>query len=230
MANFQTHLSVGCTVSSFAALALYDFGMVGTSEAQWLFVIGTGASLAPDLDSNHSRPVRAFFFLLGILLGFAIAFALAPSLPLLALLVIWLGVWLFVRYPLFMSFAYFTVHRGVWHSLLMAVVLALAAATVAEYWFDLSAVQSWHVAGFVIVGYVTHLLLDELASVDLAGVRLKRSFGTALKLFSPNLWSVVLLFLLILLLGISPSPAPIADLLAPLGLNRDLLINHWPRW
>ena len=34
---------------------------------------------------------------------------------------------------------------------------------------------------FVSVGYVIHLVLDEIYSVDLTGARVKRSFGTALK-------------------------------------------------
>jgi hypothetical protein len=37
---------------------------------------------------------------------------------------------------------------------------------------------------FVVLGYLTHLCLDELASVDLLGNRLKRSLGTAFKPFS----------------------------------------------
>jgi hypothetical protein len=34
------------------------------------------------------------------------------------------------------------------------------------------------------IGYLTHLVLDELYSVDLLNSRVKRSFGTALKPFS----------------------------------------------
>ena len=37
-------------------------------------------------------------------------------------------------------------------------------------------------AGIILfVGYITHLVLDELYAINLAGLELKRSFGTALK-------------------------------------------------
>ncbi len=35
----------------------------------------------------------------------------------------------------------------------------------------------------IFIGALTHLLLDELYSIDFAGNRVKRSFGTAMKLF-----------------------------------------------
>ena len=37
----------------------------------------------------------------------------------------------------------------------------------------------------VILGFLSHLLLDEMFSVDLRGTRIKRSFGTAMKFWAP---------------------------------------------
>jgi hypothetical protein len=49
---------------------------------------------------------------------------------------------------------------------------------------DRSAESAW-IAGLMVgIGYLTHLVLDELYSVDLLNSRVKRSFGTALKPFS----------------------------------------------
>jgi hypothetical protein len=42
---------------------------------------------------------------------------------------------------------------------------------------------SWLAAVFMFVGYITHLTLDEIYSVDVMDTRIKSSFGTALKLF-----------------------------------------------
>jgi len=42
---------------------------------------------------------------------------------------------------------------------------------------------AWLGAAFMGVGYLTHLILDELYSVDVMDTRIKSSFGTALKLF-----------------------------------------------
>jgi len=41
---------------------------------------------------------------------------------------------------------------------------------------------SWLTGSFIFLGFILHLLLDEIYSVDFMGHRLKRSFGTALKL------------------------------------------------
>jgi hypothetical protein len=42
---------------------------------------------------------------------------------------------------------------------------------------------AWLAAGFMMFGYITHLVLDELYSVDVMDTRIKASFGTAFKLF-----------------------------------------------
>jgi hypothetical protein len=46
---------------------------------------------------------------------------------------------------------------------------------------------------FVILGYMVHLVLDEVYSIDLGGVKVRRSFGTALKIFSRRSWGMSIL-------------------------------------
>ena len=41
---------------------------------------------------------------------------------------------------------------------------------------------AWLAAGFMMIGYLTHLILDEMYSVDVMDTRIKASFGTALKI------------------------------------------------
>ena len=41
---------------------------------------------------------------------------------------------------------------------------------------------AWLAGGFMMVGYLVHLVLDEIYSVDVMDVRVKSSFGTAVKL------------------------------------------------
>src|SRR5262249_50646196 len=50
--------------------------------------------------------------------------------------------------------------------------------------FGLATVTSWLIGCFVALGYMIHLLLDEIYSVDITGARIKKSFGTALKFAS----------------------------------------------
>jgi membrane-bound metal-dependent hydrolase YbcI (DUF457 family) len=220
MANFQTHLIGGALVSSAGAFASFGNGLSDPGETQSLFAIGVVASLLPDIDADASKPVRGVFALAGIVVGFLVAFTFAGRFGLL------------VRYPLFWLFAHYTVHRGVWHSLLMALVLALTAAVVAERWLALSTLMAWLVGGFTLLGYLTHLVLDEVASVDLTGSRVKRSFGTALKPFSVDAWPASLLLFLALvgLLGITPDPAPILAAISGFGLDIRLVAALWPRW
>jgi len=47
---------------------------------------------------------------------------------------------------------------------------------------------AWLAAGFMSVGYLTHLILDEVYSVDVMDTRIKASFGSALKLVDSKHW------------------------------------------
>jgi hypothetical protein len=75
------------------------------------------------------------------------------------------------------------VHRGIWHSILAAVFCAIVTAIVFYHLLNKPAGVAWLAAAFMFLGYMTHLTLDEIYSVDVMDTRLKSSFGTALKLF-----------------------------------------------
>jgi hypothetical protein len=102
---------------------------------------------------------------------------------------IWIAVWLTVRYPFYTTFKRLTVHRGLWHSLLMSCAVALTVVVISAHWLHQSELIAWLAGGFVWLGYITHLTLDEFASVDLTNLTVKRSFGSALKLLSLKNWS-----------------------------------------
>jgi hypothetical protein len=232
MANFRTHLTGGALVSAGAAFASYGQGLSDAAQTQALFAVGTAASLLPDIDADDSMPLRAVFDITGIVVGFLVAFAFAGRFGVLELVGIWAGTWLIVRWPLRMAFARFTRHRGIWHSLLMALVVALAAGIAADLRLGVAPAMAWLVAGFVLLGYVTHLILDEAASVDLLGRQVNRSFGTALKPASLRSWpgSLALIGLAVLLLGLAPEPAALLGLLGRVGVDTGNLAALWPRW
>lgn len=236
MANFQGHLTGGVLISGIAAFAAYGQGLIDSTETQVLFVIGTTASLLPDIDADNSKPVRALFSLLGVVLGFMVAFKVDDHVPIevgvLGQIVVWVGVMLFVSFPLRQAFARLTVHRGVWHSVLMAIVLALAMTVATDFWLDVEPLLAWLAGGFVLLGYLTHLTLDEIASVDLLGRRVKRSFGTALKPLSLRAWpwSLLLIGATVWLLGMTPDPTPVLAGIGQLGIPTEPLVAHWPRW
>jgi len=182
MADFKTHVCGAALVSGCAAAA-FDMA-TSTSDVTVLSLFGLGVvgGMLPDLDSDNSVPVRIAFNLLSIVSGFLPVFRFADSLSLLELLVIGLSSFACVRYVVFAAFTRFTVHRGLMHSLPCALVAGQLAALLADRCLGLPSVLAWASAAFVSGGFVVHLVLDELCSVDLMGRRIKRSFGTALSL------------------------------------------------
>ena len=128
--------------------------------------------------------MRAFFGVLGITLAFAWTLPLIGRYSPWNLALVWIGSFLAVRVLLCESFARLTVHRGIWHSLLAAVFAALAAVNLLHWLLGQAAEAAW-VGGLMVgIGYLAHLALDEAFGVDLLGVRVRRSFGTALKPWS----------------------------------------------
>jgi membrane-bound metal-dependent hydrolase YbcI (DUF457 family) len=232
MANFRTHLSGGALVAGMAAFASYGEGLSNSAETQALFVVGTAASLLPDIDADDSKPVRGLFNLVGIVVGFLVAFRLAERIGLLEQVMVWAGVAAVTAFPVRWAFARMTVHRGIWHSLLMAFVMTLSATVVADVLLGVSALMAWLIGGFVLLGYLTHLVLDEVASVDLLDRRVKRSFGTAMKPLSLRAWpwSIALMGLSVLLVGLTPDPEPVLAAIERLGVGTEPLLAHWPRW
>jgi len=71
--------------------------------------------------------------------------------------------------------------------------------------------HSWLSGLFIGFGFIVHLLLDEVYSVDLSNRRMKKSFGTALKLYSyKNLTASALMTACTLaLVWITPQPQPL---------------------
>ena len=66
---------------------------------------------------------------------------------------------------------------------LAAIFSSVATAIVFRHLLGKPDGVSWLAAAFMFVGYITHLTLDEIYSVDVMDTRIKSSFGTALKFF-----------------------------------------------
>ena len=184
MANFHTHLKVGIFVSGGAVLVLEGAGLVAPDQTLVLFGLGVLGSLLPDIDANASSPVRAIFGLLAAALAFGWTLPMAGRYPPLELALAWGGLFVGTRFLLLLTFARFTVHRGIWHSWLAVAFATLATVNLAHWVLHQAAKPAW-VAGLMVgLGYLTHLCLDEIYSVDIFNTRIRRSFGTALKPFS----------------------------------------------
>lgn len=181
MANFPTHIAVGTIVSGALATVTLAADVVAPENLVAVTLAGVLGSVLPDIDLKDSRPSQAFFAGLGVFFAFAVLFSLDNKYSVLEMLAMWLGTLLAVRYlarPIFYNMSY---HRGIWHSIAAGLFCACATAVVYKYLLGRHEGVAWLAAGFLFIGFLTHLVLDEMYSVDVMDTRIKASFGTALK-------------------------------------------------
>jgi hypothetical protein len=183
MANFTTHIAIGTVVSGALATLTLAADVVAPENLVAVTLAGVLGSVLPDIDLKDSRPSRAMFAGLAIFFSFAVLFNAATKLSIAELWILWLGTLIAVRYGLHTIFHRISVHRGIWHSILAAVFSAVATAIVFHRLLGRPEGVAWLAGVFMFVGYITHLTLDEIYSVDVMDTRIKSSFGTAMKLF-----------------------------------------------
>jgi LexA-binding, inner membrane-associated putative hydrolase len=183
MANFPTHIAVGTVVSGALATVTVAADMVAPENVVAVTLAGVLGSVLPDIDLEESRPAKAMFSGLAIFFSFAVLFGLDRKYSILEMLILWLGTLFLVRFGAKEVFFRFSYHRGVWHSLLALVFCSLVTAVIFSRLLGRDDSVAWLGAAFMGVGFLTHLILDEIYSVDVMDTRVKSSFGTALKLF-----------------------------------------------
>jgi hypothetical protein len=135
------------------------------------------------------------FSFFAIVLAFLMLFSRASVYSIVELSILWIVTYVSVRYIVFQMFAKLTIHRGIFHSILAAVFFWFLTTNIFYYLFGLNTVNAWMSGLFIFIGYLTHLTLDEIYSVNLVGTKIKKSFGTALKIISTNMRVTSLLFL-----------------------------------
>jgi hypothetical protein len=159
------------------------------------------AGMLPDVDSSSSRSFQeCIYFAAGlcavmivermrvfgfdhnaIMLGGAVAF-------------------LFVRFAVGGLVKKLTVHRGMFHSVPAAILTGELVFCLSSGDFSERIVKSFAITA----GYLSHLILDEVCSIDHTGkkIKLKQSFGTALKFYdSKHIFTVVILYVLVFFIG-----------------------------
>lgn len=193
MATLNMHAGTAMSLCGLSATSLLVGDLASTREATLYFVLGSVGGLLPDLDSDHSRSLRVGFFLASLLAAFSTVFALAARLTLAELVTVWITIFFLIRYGMLWIFTRLTRHRGMFHSIPAALLCGFATAAAAHHYFSLPAFSAWMSGAHVTLGYVVHLVLDEIYSIDLGGVKVRRSFGTALKVFSRRSWRMSIL-------------------------------------
>jgi len=187
MADFRTHI----TTSTVLGVGYGAAGYLAGLPADSCMLAGGMCSVAgmlPDLDSDSGIPFReSMAFAAAIIPMFMIDrfehLRLSHESMILAAALIYIT----VRFGVAELFRRYTVHRGMWHSLPAALMAGLLAFVVCEQpQLEIRIFKS--VA--VLLGFLSHLVLDEIYSIQVrGGVRLKKSFGSALKLWSKSRWA-----------------------------------------
>jgi membrane-bound metal-dependent hydrolase YbcI (DUF457 family) len=203
MAGFQTHISVSCCVgAAYAWWGHEAFGLTWATSA-----IGGGlcgiAGMLPDLDSDSGVPARETIGFAAAVIPMLLVNRLhGQGIPIEALFLIGAPLYLLIRFGVGGLLKLVTIHRGMFHSLPAAIIAGLITFLVCDHGVS---VVRYFKAGAVTVGYLTHLVLDEIWSVEVKGLgpRLKSSFGTALKLFGNNAAANMMCYSLLILLGLA---------------------------
>jgi membrane-bound metal-dependent hydrolase YbcI (DUF457 family) len=202
MADYQTHLNGGVVFSIAAALVAGSLGLVTAAEMPFVAMVGVWGSLTPDIDSDHSRAARIMRDYATVIVPTVILWRLPilhETLPRAA--ASWLLSATIVRWPLFSLFKSSTVHRGIFHSIPAAAIFGCIAFLLAGRRSNdvpLQTATAISAAG----GYLVHLTLDEVWSVDFEGRRIKKSFGTALSLWSQSRLVTATAYTTLALLGL----------------------------
>ncbi|MGD9724051.1 MAG: metal-dependent hydrolase [Pirellulales bacterium] len=187
MAGFKTHITVSTTLGvaygTTAALA-YGAPLPACALAGGLCSV---SGMLPDLDSGPGVPLRE---------STAFAAAVVPMLlvdrferlhmPPETIVLVGGILYLLIRFGAGRLLTQFTVHRGMFHSI-------PAMAIVGEFAYLICAHENPWMRLFnataVMLGFASHLVLDEIWSIDLRHFRLKSSFGTAVKLWGDCWWA-----------------------------------------
>lgn len=208
MADFKTHITVAFAASGLAATCLLAGGVARPDQVLFYFVLGSVGGVLPDIDADNSIPLKLTFDILSLVIAFGVMFSQRWGHSVIELSLIWLAVFLAVKYLVFSFFIRMTVHRGIIHSIPAGVTFGLMTVILLDQVRGVSSGYAWMGGFFLFLGYVIHLFLDELHSVNFSDMSLRGSFGTALKLVSfRDMKSTVAMYLvMIVLFFLAPPP------------------------
>ena len=202
MAGFKTHV----TVSSLLGCGYAGAGLVYGGLPPDTAILGGAlcgfSGMLPDLDSDYGVPLRE-----------TMCFA-AATVPLLLLhrfqslglrhdemALLGIGVYLFMRFGLTKMIRKYTVHRGMFHSIPAGLIFAGLAFLICGDSSELNV--RYYKAGGVFAGFLSHLILDEIYSVEWksGAWHLKKSAGTAFKLWGKDGWANFSTYAKLILVG-----------------------------
>ena len=214
MAAYREHITVsGFLGGAYGAGAVFGLGF-SVTQAMVAGILTWVSGMLPDMDSESGKPVRELFGVTAalaplLLLQHTSRLGISGDRAMLFCLLLYGA----VRYGGATMLGRLTVHRGMFHSI---PALIIAAQVTFLGYSNPDVMVRLLMAGGVATGFLSHLILDEVYSVQWNGVtlKLKKSAGSALKFFGkqqlPNAVAVGLMIFLgyacLMSLHILPDP------------------------
>jgi hypothetical protein len=211
MAGFKTHITTSTVLG-----AAYGTGAFMLGDAPWpTCVLGAGlcgvSGMLPDLDSGPGVPLRESVSFTAAVVPLLLIhrwqrFHLDPETMVLAGAL----VYLLIRFGMGRLLKSVTVHRGMFHSLPALAIVGELTYLICDHENPWARV---FFASAVMLGFASHLVLDEIWSIDFKHLRLKSSFGTAVKFWGDCWWSNLATYanVIVLAMLITADPSPMPD-------------------
>ena len=190
MAGFRTHITVsGFCGIAYGGAAVQPMGFNPDAAFLAAGVTAVGGML-PDLDSDSGIPVRELFGLAAAVIPLLfVRRMIHAGMSLEGILAALLFGYAFIRYGVANVFKRFTVHRGMFHSIPAMLIAGLCVYLAYNNPREPDRGIRVLLACGMMLGFLSHLILDEVYSVDWRGVKpkLKASAGSAFKFGSTSL-------------------------------------------
>jgi len=200
MASFKTHVRLGALIAFFMTILSYILGWtLNFAMSIILFFTTLVGSFLPDMDSDSGLPIQIIFSLYSYFAaGVTFYFMWNSDLPGVFSIVAPVGSYAIVDFIIQPWFKKQTSHRGIYHSV-PAVLLSFFITLFIVSFFKITLYEKFAFALALMVGYLSHLVLDEFSSIQRKKgkiVKLK-SFGTALDFGFEDKKTGVLAYLLL---------------------------------
>lgn len=187
MANFQTHITGSTILGISGGCVAYGVYHVPASSSILAAGLCSVSGMLPDIDSGPGRPLHEIScFLAAVVPTILIGHLLKMQMSQETIILTGAAIYVAIRFGLANFLKRYTVHRGMFHSFPTAAIFGELTYLA---FYNESMMLRLLMAGAVVAGFLSHLLLDEIYSVQWDGrPRLKRSFGTAMKFYGEGWW------------------------------------------
>ncbi|MFT3879383.1 MAG: metal-dependent hydrolase [Gemmatales bacterium] len=168
MAAFREHIMFSTVLGVGYAVGLKSMGYEPSHALLAGGLCGV-AGMLPDLDSDSGKPVREMFGFLATVSALIFFHRMGDG-DLEYRMLLAACLYLFIRFGFSYIFKQLTVHRGMCHSIPTALIAGLSTFLIFS---NMEHKGSLAMAGGVLIGFLSHLVLDEIYAVGFNGLKLK---------------------------------------------------------